>query len=86
MQSVRACGEDIQILESFSYLGSVVHNSGGSRPEAYGGLLWTRSTRAYGIVDNCAEGQRFPSGRFSSLPYSTAVRHEHLTANNLEAT
>ena len=30
VQSVHACGEDIEVLESFTYLGSVVHNNGGS--------------------------------------------------------
>ena len=30
VQSVHACGEDIEILESFAFLGSVVHNDGGS--------------------------------------------------------
>ena len=29
-KSVRVCGEDVEILESFTYLGSVVHNDGGS--------------------------------------------------------
>ncbi|KAG0728745.1 Retrovirus-related Pol polyprotein from type-1 retrotransposable element R2 [Chionoecetes opilio] len=33
VQSVHACGEDIEILESFTYLGSAVHNDGGSRQE-----------------------------------------------------
>ncbi|XP_069976237.1 uncharacterized protein, partial [Penaeus vannamei] len=28
VQSVRACGEDIEVTESFTYLGSLVHNSG----------------------------------------------------------
>ncbi|XP_069973561.1 uncharacterized protein [Penaeus vannamei] len=28
VQSVRACGEGIEVRESFTYLGSVVHNSG----------------------------------------------------------
>ena len=28
VQSVRACGEDTDVTESFTYLGSVVHNSG----------------------------------------------------------
>ena len=26
VQSVQACGEDIEILKTFTYLGSVVHN------------------------------------------------------------
>ena len=29
VHSVHACGEDIEILKSFTYLGSVVHNDGG---------------------------------------------------------
>ena len=29
VQSVHACGEDIEILKSFTYLGSVVHNDDG---------------------------------------------------------
>ena len=28
VQCIHACGEDIDILESFTYLGSVVHNNG----------------------------------------------------------
>ena len=31
VQSIHVCGKDIDILESFAYLGSVVHNNGGSR-------------------------------------------------------
>ncbi len=33
VQSVHACGEEIEVLESFTYLGSVVHNNGGSGQE-----------------------------------------------------
>ncbi|KAG0717153.1 hypothetical protein GWK47_055077 [Chionoecetes opilio] len=33
VQSVHACGEDIEISESFTYLGSAVQNDGGSRQE-----------------------------------------------------
>ncbi|XP_069998502.1 uncharacterized protein [Penaeus vannamei] len=33
VQSVRACGEDIEVTESFTYLGSVIHNSGQSDQE-----------------------------------------------------
>ena len=29
--SVYACGEDIEILENFTYLGSVVHNDGSNQ-------------------------------------------------------
>ncbi len=33
VQSVHACAEDIEVLESFTYLGSVVHNNGRSDQE-----------------------------------------------------
>ncbi|XP_045110009.1 uncharacterized protein LOC123503949 [Portunus trituberculatus] len=33
VQSVRACGEDIEILENFTYLGCVMRNDGGSSHE-----------------------------------------------------
>ena len=33
VQSVHACGEDSEILKNFTYLGSVVHNDGGSSQE-----------------------------------------------------
>ncbi len=34
-QSVHACGEDIEILESFTYLVSAVHNTGSSAGEVH---------------------------------------------------
>ena len=34
-QSIHVCGEDIAILDSFTYLGSVVHNNGGSLQEVF---------------------------------------------------
>ena len=68
VQYVHACGEDIEILKNFTYLGSVVHNDGGSKKKSHGGLaswptttLWIRSTRVFGVVDTCADGQRFGS-------------------------
>ncbi len=33
VQSVHACGEDTEVLESFTYFGSLVHNNGGSGQE-----------------------------------------------------
>ena len=33
VQSIHACGRGINILDSFKYLGSVIHNNGGSRQE-----------------------------------------------------
>ncbi|KAG0724998.1 Polycomb protein suz12-A [Chionoecetes opilio] len=47
VQSVHACGEDIEILESFTYLGSTVHNDGGSRQEVLGQI-----GIAHGIMDS----------------------------------
>ena len=37
VQSIHACSENIDILDSFTYLGSVVHNNGGSCQEV---LRW----------------------------------------------
>ncbi|KAG0729698.1 Retrovirus-related Pol polyprotein from type-1 retrotransposable element R2 [Chionoecetes opilio] len=47
VQSVHACGEDIEILESFTYLGSSVHNDGGSRQE-----VLRRIGLAHGVMDS----------------------------------
>ncbi|KAG0713639.1 Pikachurin [Chionoecetes opilio] len=47
VQTVHACGEDIEILESFTYLGSAVHNDGGSRQEAL-----RRIGIAHGVMDS----------------------------------
>ena len=33
LQSIHACGEDIEIVENFTYLGSVRHNDGRSSQE-----------------------------------------------------
>ena len=46
-QSIHACGEDIDILDSFKYFGSVVHNNGGSRQEI---LRWIGL--ANGVMDS----------------------------------
>ena len=47
VRSVHACGEDIDILDSFTYLGSVVHNNGGSRHE-----VMRRIGLAHGVMDS----------------------------------
>ena len=47
VQSIHACGEDIDILESFTYLGSVVHNNGGSHKKV---LQWIGLT--HGVMDS----------------------------------
>ncbi|KAG0730377.1 Alpha-ketoglutarate-dependent dioxygenase alkB 7, mitochondrial [Chionoecetes opilio] len=46
VQSVHTCSEDIEILESFTYLGSAVHNDGGSRQE-----VLRRIGIAHGVMD-----------------------------------
>ncbi|KAG0730593.1 Retrovirus-related Pol polyprotein from type-2 retrotransposable element R2DM [Chionoecetes opilio] len=47
VQTVHACGEDIEILESFTYIGSAVHNDGGSRQE-----VLRRIGIAHGVMDS----------------------------------
>ena len=47
VQSVLACGEDVEISENFTYLGSVVHNNGGSRQE-----VLRRIGLAHGVMDS----------------------------------
>ena len=47
VQSVHACGEDVEISENFTYLGSVVHNNGGSRQE-----VLRRIGLAHGVMDS----------------------------------
>ena len=67
VQSLHACGEDIEILEIFTYFGCVVHNDGAGRArKLQGGLakpteLWTRSTQVFGVIGTCANRRRFGS-------------------------
>ena len=46
VQSVQACGEDIEILKNFTYLGSVMYNDGWSSQE---GTRWIGL--AHGVMD-----------------------------------
>ena len=46
VQSVHACGKDTEILKNFTYLGSVVHNDGGSSQEV---TRWI--DLAHGVMD-----------------------------------
>ena len=62
VQSMHACGKDIEILDSFKYLGNVIHDNGGHVKKSYNGLawpmvLWTRSARVSGVVGTCADLQ-----------------------------
>ena len=47
VRSVHVCGENIDILDSFTYLGSEVHNDGGSTHEVV-----RRIGLAYGVMDS----------------------------------
>lgn len=47
VQSVHVCGENIEILDSFTYLGSVVQSDGGSDRE-----VTRRLGLAYGVMDS----------------------------------
>ena len=47
VQSIHACSEDIDVLDSFTYFGSMVHNNGGSRQEV---LRWIGLV--HGIMDS----------------------------------
>ena len=47
VQSAHACGEDIEILKTFTYLSSVVHNDGGSSQE-----VTQRIGLAHGVMDS----------------------------------
>ena len=46
-QSIHVCGKKIDILDSFTYIGSVVHNNGGSRRE-----VLRRIGLAHGVMDS----------------------------------
>ena len=50
IQSVHAYDEDIDILDSFKYLGSVVHNNGGSHQK-----VLRRIGLAYGVIDSLSK-------------------------------
>ena len=66
VQSVHACGEDIEILENFTYLGSVGHSDGVSSQEVIrrfglSHVVMDSSTRVFRVVSTCADGRRFRS-------------------------
>ena len=53
VQSVHACGEDIEISENFTCFGSVVRNDGGSSQE----VVW-RIGLAHGVMDSLSTSIR----------------------------
>lgn len=54
VQFVPGCGEDIEILESFTYLDSIMLNNGGNR-FAWPLFFWFPSAQING-TDNTCEG------------------------------
>ena len=58
VQSIHACGEDIDILVAWSItmMGHVNKSYGGL---TWSKLLWTCSAQVSGVVITCADGQRF---------------------------
>ena len=48
VQSIHVCGKNIDILDSFTYFGSLVHNDGGSCQE----VLWQIGPRCYGLAQH----------------------------------
>ena len=49
--SVPICGEDVEVVERFTYLGSDIHVSAGCEPEVY-----RRLGRAWGVMDSVDQG------------------------------
>ena len=49
--SVPVCGEDVEVLERFTYLGSDIHVSAGCEPEVN-----RRMGHAWGIMDSLYHG------------------------------
>ena len=48
VQYIHVCGEVIDIFDSFTYLGNVVHNNGGLRQE----VLWLIGPQYYGLTQH----------------------------------
>ena len=51
MLSVPVCGEDVEVTERFTYLGSDIHVSAGCEPEVNRHLGW-----AWGVMDSQDHG------------------------------
>ena len=49
--SVPVCGEDVEVMERFTYLGSDIHVSGGCEPEVNRHL-----GQAWGVIDSLDHG------------------------------
>ena len=62
--SVPICGEDAEVTERFTYLGSDIHVSGGCEPEVNGRLSW-----AWGVMDSLDHGVCFWSGFWSLVSF-----------------
>ena len=55
--SVPVCGEDVEVTERFTYLGSDIHVSAGCEPE-----VSRRLGRAWGVMDSLDHGVWRPRG------------------------
>ena len=49
--SIDVCGEDIDILDRFTYLGSVIYNNGGSRQEVLRWIGLVLPGLAHGVME-----------------------------------
>ena len=49
--SVPVCGEDVEVMERFTYLGSDIHVSAGCEPEVNRRMGW-----AWGVMDSLYHG------------------------------
>ena len=59
--SVPVCGEDVEVTERFTYLGSDIHVSAGCEPEVNRHLVgpgesWIHRIMGYGTASTCAGG------------------------------
>ena len=68
---VPVCGEDVEVVERFTYLGSDIHVSAGCEPEVNRCLGW-----AWGVVDSLDHGVwccRYLCGRTKVRVYRSLV-------------
>ena len=69
--SVPACGEDVEVTEKFTYLGSDIHVSAGCEPEVN-----SRLGQAWGVMDSLDHGVwrcRYLCGRTKVLVFRSLV-------------
>ena len=77
--SVPVCGEDVEVVERFTYLGSGIHVSAGCEPEVNKrrvgpGESWIDWIMGCGIVGTCARRKSESSGPWCFHSCFTEVR------------